>query len=385
MKIGIISDLHLGYRQYGLKDREQDFYDQYMKCIEAIIDLDCQLAIFAGDIFDNHKPSPIAISTFAEGLEKLNKNDIPVVNIVGNHTQLQVKDHFEPDKLFENKYNYHILDESHSFPIIGDIEIYGLPYYPNHSLDAFKEEVSKLNCFAKYSKYSILVIHQEFQEFCGFDGAHMSIYDLDINNFDCIICGHIHSRLEQVLDDCLFVQPGSIERMNTKEAEDEIVSGKGVTVLDISPIGISTTFVRIPNSRKIFLEEVVTSEDLEITNKKFQEIIDRVIPVDNPIVSLKVFDKNSQLSLCRDWEKKLSECSLMSRMRYIDERDVVTGKVDFVNDDLTPLGALKIAVKDWDDNEKKLAIDLFNKLSSKDKDIINSAKNIIDQFLESNY
>ena len=29
MKIGILSDLHLGYRQYGSVDREEDFYQQF--------------------------------------------------------------------------------------------------------------------------------------------------------------------------------------------------------------------------------------------------------------------------------------------------------------------------------------------------------------------
>ena len=28
MNIAIIGDLHLGYRQYGLDEREQDFYNQ---------------------------------------------------------------------------------------------------------------------------------------------------------------------------------------------------------------------------------------------------------------------------------------------------------------------------------------------------------------------
>ena len=72
MKIGIISDLHLGYRQYGLKDRENDFYTQYKKCIKTIVEEECDYAIFAGDIFDTHKPSTVAINIFGTGLSLLN-------------------------------------------------------------------------------------------------------------------------------------------------------------------------------------------------------------------------------------------------------------------------------------------------------------------------
>ena len=40
-RIGIISDLHLNYRQYGLKDREEDFYKQYHSVILECINYDC--------------------------------------------------------------------------------------------------------------------------------------------------------------------------------------------------------------------------------------------------------------------------------------------------------------------------------------------------------
>lgn len=385
MNIGIISDLHLGYRQYGLKDREHDFYDQYLKCIQAIVDNDCEIAIFAGDIFDTHKPSPLAINKFAEGLSILNKHNIHVVGIIGNHTQLQVKDHFEPDRLFEDKYNYDILDETHSYTH-NDVCIYGLPFYPNHSLDQFKKCVSKLNESAQPECKNILVLHQEFQEFCGFTGAHMSIYDLDIDNFDCIICGHIHSRIEKELDNCLFIQPGSIERMNTQEAQNESEVGKGVTILHISD-EISTTFVRIPNFRKIFLEEIVVSDDLQDLIKGFESIQDCIGQISQSIVSCKIYDRTGQIdsSIYKDWEQKLSDQTLMFRLSYYNENEGNIAFFDKTDENLTPLGGLKKAVKDWSDEKKDLAVDLFYKLSSKDKEVVESAHITVDDFFKKNY
>ena len=36
MNIAIIGDVHLGYRQYGLDERETDFYQRWHQIIDAI-------------------------------------------------------------------------------------------------------------------------------------------------------------------------------------------------------------------------------------------------------------------------------------------------------------------------------------------------------------
>lgn len=281
MKIGVMSDLHLGYRQYGLIDREEDFYKQYELCILQCIAYECDIVIIAGDIFDTHKPSPKSIHVFEAGIKALNKNEIIVLNIVGNHTQLQVKDHFSPDKLFEDKYEYFLLDEGFAFN--KNIFICGLPYYANHSLDKLKKHIAKYNEIAKDQKFSILVLHQEFQEYCGFTGAHMSINDIEIDNFDYVICGHIHSRVIDMHGKVAFIQPGSIERMNTKEAQDEVENGKGITIIEIDdtdPDSNYTDFVRIENFRKIFSEEVTTLRIPKIQLRNLKELCLRLVNVD---------------------------------------------------------------------------------------------------------
>lgn len=384
MKIGIISDLHLGYRQYGLKDRENDFYTQYKKCIKTIVEEECDYAIFAGDIFDTHKPSPVAINIFGTGLSLLNKNNISVFNIVGNHTQLQVKDYFEPDKLFLGKYDYHILSEEYTFTNNG-LFICGLPYYANHSLDKLKEQISILNNEAAQHKCSILVLHQEFQEYCGFTGAHLSINDIDISNFDVVICGHIHSRDIDTIDDLLYIQPGSIERMNMTESEDEKKMGKGVTILEINDdYQCFTNFIRIECPRKIFSEKIIVSDDIDITNASFQNILDK-LDDEESIVSMKVYDEYGYLELCKDWSSRISDATLMARMTYYNEQEMNIANVDNIDHGLTPLGALKHAVSDWDSDKQDLAIDLFLKLSSDDKEVVVSAAKLTSDYLEKHY
>ena len=63
MNIAIIGDLHLGYRQYGLDEREQDFYRRWNQIIDDIIarrNIDVILQL--GDIFDTHIPNLLFLS-----------------------------------------------------------------------------------------------------------------------------------------------------------------------------------------------------------------------------------------------------------------------------------------------------------------------------------
>ena len=60
MNIAIIGDLHLGYRQYGLDERERDFYQRWGQIIDDIISRkNIDIVLQLGDIFDTHIPSSI--------------------------------------------------------------------------------------------------------------------------------------------------------------------------------------------------------------------------------------------------------------------------------------------------------------------------------------
>lgn len=382
MKIGIMSDLHLGYRQYGLREREKDFYIRYRDYISQCIEENCDIVIIAGDIFHTHTPSPEAINVFLHGIQSLNEHNIKVMNIVGNHTQLQIKDHFEADYLF-TMYDYMVLDEDSSYHINGCL-FCGLPYHPNHNLDEFKSKVAYFNNEAKEYNQAILVIHQEFQEYCGFTDVVMSIHDIEIDNFDYVICGHIHSRKTDQIGKTHFIQPGSLERLNTKEAYDESIEGKGLYLIDPQDDEFDDQFVRIENSRKIFSEEVVLVDDIEKNNELFREL-KNMVDHTNGLLSLKVYDEFGYLELCREWEKKLSDITLMTRMTYYDQKEMAVTSSSIDEKDLTPLGGLMNAVKDWNDNPRQLAVDLYHKLSSKDSEVVASAKNISDQYLKDNF
>ena len=51
-----MADTHLGYKQYGLNERENDFYKTFEKIIDDIISKDVDYVLHAGDLFEHPKP-----------------------------------------------------------------------------------------------------------------------------------------------------------------------------------------------------------------------------------------------------------------------------------------------------------------------------------------
>ena len=251
MKIGIISDLHLGFRQYGSLEREEDFYNHFLLVCEEINKVGVDVVIIAGDLFDKATPSPKAISYYRKGVLSLDSDMI--VTIKGNHTMLMRDNHYSIDEFFSEDEisGYYLLDDScittyeHGFSsntkdskyTTGqNVWIDGITYRSNSNIEEFLDVQHNLAERKNDNKgYRILVVHQSFKEFCGFTGEQLSINDIDYSNYDAIICGHIHSRMDiQLEDGTWFIQPGSIERMNTTEAFDEIQNNKGFYVLNTS-------------------------------------------------------------------------------------------------------------------------------------------------------
>ena len=114
MKIGIFSDLHLGKRQYGLEERENDFYNQYDSAIDTFINNNVNAVICAGDLFDIPRPSPKTLGRFVQGLNKLFDSKIPFINVIGSHSMIQSPNFVTADKLIDDIVNtdlYILLDK----------------------------------------------------------------------------------------------------------------------------------------------------------------------------------------------------------------------------------------------------------------------------------
>ena len=79
------SDLHLGYAQYGLETRRQDFDKAFTELVDKTIELKPDFMIIAGDLFDHARPSNTTLENTIRSFKRLKDAGIPVLTVDGSH------------------------------------------------------------------------------------------------------------------------------------------------------------------------------------------------------------------------------------------------------------------------------------------------------------
>lgn len=384
MRIGIGTDFHLGLRQYGLIEREEDFYEQFNSMINVFIQTEVDMVIMAGDIFDQARPSPKAMDVFTKGLNQLNHHGIEVVNVIGNHAMIQAKGFVTADEYIFNNTHISTLLNNQTYLKSDNVAIYGLPYYFNYDLDNFIQAANKLNQKAKNNDVAVLVLHQSFREFCGFSGESLSIKDIDTSNFDLIICGHIHERKLTELDNgTIFLQPGSLERSTVAEARDEENNGKGIYIIDtdhMDLLSIANGFCHMTCPRPFLISDMYTAEKSEIEEMK-KEILDEAkkykVP---PVLFLTVHDTSNSFERITEITKEFKSDFLTVRLSYFDESQEQIELMLDTHDVPTARGVLKLALNPLDEAQAQLGLDIYDNLKD-GKDI----SGLLDDFYKKNY
>lgn len=399
MKVAIISDLHLGFRQYGSMEREEDFYRQFFNVCKEIKEHSPEIVIIAGDLFDKPNPTPAAINAYREGIGNL--NSILCVT-KGNHTMILREGHYSIDEYFgadEFEGYYYLDDETmttflHGMQSNYDLEfseyvnkpnvlVTGITYRYNSDLDEFikvQKELAEKD-LKEDAAYKILVVHQSFKEFCGFVGEELSIEDIDYSPYDAVICGHIHSRFNTVLPDgTLFIQPGSIERMNTTEALDEEKNGKGFYLLDTEDNSLE--FFKVECPRKFFLGEVKldTKQDLENHLEELNNDISKLkVP---PIISYKYKNHIDNIEVVRENISLMGKNILLNKS-HIDDQSQEEVVLEITDNELpTVVEAISMYGEEsgLDEKEVALALDIYNSLSGNSE----STSDVLDNYFNKN-
>jgi exonuclease SbcD len=79
------SDLHLGYAQYGLEARRQDFDNAFTELVDKTIELKPDFMIIAGDLFHHARPSNTTLENTIRNFKRLKDVEIPVLTVDGSH------------------------------------------------------------------------------------------------------------------------------------------------------------------------------------------------------------------------------------------------------------------------------------------------------------
>ncbi len=79
------ADIHLGYQQYGVKERFNDFSRVFLHIVDQAILRRVDFVLLAGDLFEKRTVDPMAMRVAVEGLRKLCDANILTLAVEGNH------------------------------------------------------------------------------------------------------------------------------------------------------------------------------------------------------------------------------------------------------------------------------------------------------------
>lgn len=268
MRIGILSDTHLGFA-WGTP-RQDDSFTQAEEAINLLLDKKVDVILHAGDIFESSIPRPEvmarALHIFAEPAlhespvkptsfisrspPKFTPRGIPVIAIHGTHER-RPRGLINPVELLERS---GLCVYLHCSGVVLDdkVAVYGMGGVPErYALDVLKGFEPK-----PVRKENYLLIHQTIREIFNPPGEPATITLSDLPQGMTTICGHIHwSTTKPGL-----ILPGST--IQTQLNKDESYKKK---ILIIEDGKLEELFLETP--RPFHYQEV------RVDGKKPQEIV----------------------------------------------------------------------------------------------------------------
>ena len=377
MKFAHLADTHLGYRQFGSFEREEDFYEVFDRIVDKIIEEKVDFVIHSGDLFDNARPSPWSLFSFQKALLKLKNANIPVYAIAGNHDSVMRKKAIPPQVLFK-KFGLKVISQINSTYTFGDVFIGGLPYYSSSQSKLLKNKLAELSKKAADYDKAILVLHQ------GIDKYFNLSYELEIgdvpDNFDYYAMGHIHNYINDDFGKGRLVYPGSTEVWKVSELEDYKKNGKGFVIVDLDGNKPSVERIKIDLPRQ-FVNVTMDYEDLD---NGIEKVKDKIKDLENkPILDINVNNVTSTDYAHELINEELGDYSLLIRLKFSTPGEENIDLIIDQDNALGPIELLTSRLESYDDEDiTKLATELYLLLSS---DKIEDAEELIAKFYEEKY
>ena len=181
MKIGILSDLHLGNNK-GRKLFFEKTFDALKEAFEKL--KNCDLIICAGDVFESPKEPPYVLYKAKEIW-----TDIEFLSVMGNHdTSYSTQREKSAFDLFVSlKLISKICEKRRWVYEDKDVNIVGIGWVPEKVLkDTLFEMMNFAKSKRKDGKINILVLHQFLED-----------VEKYLPNFDLIILGHFHKTIKK--------------------------------------------------------------------------------------------------------------------------------------------------------------------------------------------
>jgi DNA repair protein SbcD/Mre11 len=238
------ADIHLGYQQYGLDERYDDFARAMERMVEDAIARRVDAVLLAGDLFHKRVIQPRTLLQATYLLGRLRDAGIRVLAIQGNHDRAYRQESFSwLDYLAEAEYwtllapwyeqgelvlgaeagaearAEQALGAPGGYIDLGDVRVIGLPYYGSATPRVVSDLARALERLeTPRTRYTILMMHAGLQGVLDGYSATLTRSHLDAlrPHVDYVALGHIHKPFEQ--DDWLY-NPGSLETNSMTEMQ----------------------------------------------------------------------------------------------------------------------------------------------------------------------
>ncbi|HEV2580485.1 MAG TPA: exonuclease SbcCD subunit D, partial [Ktedonobacteraceae bacterium] len=236
-----IADTHLGYEQYGVRERFNDFSRAFWDITAEAVNRKIDFMVIAGDLFHKRAIDALTLIHAIEGLQRLKDRGIPVIAIEGNHDRsyyregiswLQFLCHQGYLVLLNPRmqngapvitaWDQESMEGSHVDVLGGRLRVYGLPWQgatTTRSMEgmALALAAARADEDAAGIEYRLLMMHT------GVDGVvprvqglpTMSQFQALRNSIDYLALGHVHKPFE--FDGWIY-NPGSTETVGADEA-----------------------------------------------------------------------------------------------------------------------------------------------------------------------
>ncbi len=239
-----IADVHLGYEQYGVRERFNDFSRAFWDIIDDALYRHVDFMVIAGDLFNKRAIDALTLIHAIEGLKKLKERGVPVIAIEGNHDRSYYRDgiswlqflcHQQYLMLLAPRmrdgapqltpWDSHTMLGSHVDLLNGRLRLYGLPWQGAatlRSMDGLAKamEAARDEEDAAGIEYRLLMMHT------GLEGIVPRIQGLPSmahfeplrSKVDYLALGHVHKPYEFY---GWMYNPGSTETCGAEESSWE--------------------------------------------------------------------------------------------------------------------------------------------------------------------
>ena len=273
MKIVHCSDLHLGKRVSGTKDyvtkRYMDFFIAFENFIDKVGEINPDVCIIAGDIFDK-KEINSDILTKTESLLKELKANVKkeIIAIEGNHDNSRILEESWLEYLQEQnilKVFYYNKDfEEKNYLKIDDINFYPVGY-PGFMID---EALTSLSKKLNPDEKNIVIVHT------GLSGGtsslpglvSTSVLDLFEGKAIYMAGGHIHSFTTYPKEKPYFFVSGSLEFSNVQNEKSD---KKGFILFDTDTLKYE--FIETEHRKRV--KEKFSYSDIDNIEDEFDDFI----------------------------------------------------------------------------------------------------------------